>query len=82
MCSIEHRLRHMHQESSHLAIKKFHFEVHNLLYQMENEQNAIHAELSSALAGFDKEKLKPVTTNEKNSLPTKETIEQEKSSSQ
>ena len=49
---------------------------------MENEQNAIHFELSSALAGFDKEKLKPVTTNEKNSLPTKETIEQEKSSSQ
>ena len=31
--------------------------------------------------GFDKHKLKAVTTNEKNPLPTKETIEQEKSSS-
>ena len=44
---------------------------------MENEQQAVNSEL----AGFDKEKLKTVTTNEKNSLPTKETIEQEKSSS-
>ncbi|XP_068560939.1 thymosin beta-4 [Cebidichthys violaceus] len=29
---------------------------------------------------FDKSKLKPVETAEKNTLPTKETIEQEKSS--
>ena len=44
---------------------------------MENEQQAVNSEL----AGFDKHKLTAVTTNEKNSLPTKETIEQEKSSS-
>ena len=47
------------------------------LFQMENEQQAVNSEL----AGFDKHKLKAVTTNEKNPLPTKETIEQEKSSS-
>ena len=44
---------------------------------MENEQQAVNSEL----AGFDKQKLKAVTTNEKNPLPTKETIDQEKSSS-
>ena len=45
--------------------------------QMENEQQAVNSEI----AGFDKLKLKAVTTNEKNPLPTSETIEQEKSSS-
>lgn len=46
-------------------------------FKMENEQQAVNSEL----AGFDKQKLKAVTTNEKNPLPTKETIDQEKSSS-
>ena len=44
----------------------------------KDNQNAIN----SQLAQFDKEKLKTVTTNEKNILPTKEIIEQEKSSSE
>ncbi|KAM6955239.1 thymosin beta-4 [Lycodopsis pacificus] len=33
----------------------------------------------SAVESFDKTKLKKTDTNEKNTLPTKETIEQEKS---
>ena len=37
-----------------------------------------HEQFKSGIEGFDKDKLKDVQTMEKNTLPTKETIEQEK----
>ena len=37
-----------------------------------------HEQFKTNIEGFDKDKLKDVQTIEKNTLPTKETIEQEK----
>ena len=37
-----------------------------------------HEQFKTGIEGFDKDKLKDVQTIEKNTLPTKETIEQEK----
>ena len=45
---------------------------------MPNENTEPQKPDLSAIAGFDKSKLKKTETTEKNTLPTKETIEQEK----